>query len=56
MIDYVYIRDNRAGAMQELWQHVGGCRSWIVVTRDVTTHSVGPVTPARAIPGREANR
>ena len=29
-IDYVYLRDNPAGAHRELWQHVAGCRpgSW----------------------------
>ncbi len=33
-MDYVYLRDNPAGAHRELWQHIHGCRSWIVVTRE----------------------
>jgi len=38
--DYVYLRDNPAGAHREYWQHVLGCRSWLVVTRDTRTHAV----------------
>jgi sarcosine oxidase subunit delta len=38
--DYVFVRDNTAGLMAELWQHVAGCRSWLVVTRDTRTHEV----------------
>ena len=29
--DYVYLRDNPAGPMKELWYHSAGCRRWIVV-------------------------
>ncbi len=42
--DYVFLRDNRAGVMAELWQHVAGCRSWLVVTRDTRCHEVTDVT------------
>ena len=38
--DYVYLRDNPAGAHCELWQHVSGCRAWLVVTRDTRTHEI----------------
>ena len=38
--DYVYLRDNPAGLHQELWYHGGGCRSWLVVTRNITTHEI----------------
>ena len=38
--DYVYLRDNPAGWMQELWYHEGGCRCWIVVERNTLTHAV----------------
>ncbi len=38
--DYVYLRDNPAGRHQEFWQHSGGCRSWLVVTRDTRTHQI----------------
>ncbi len=36
--DYVYIRENPAGANAELWHHALGCRAWLVATRDVTSH------------------
>ena len=39
-VDFVYFRANPAGPVRELWQHVQGCRSWLVVTRDTTTHAV----------------
>ena len=39
-IDYVYLRDNPAGPHRELWQHVSGCRAWLVVTRDTRTHEI----------------
>lgn len=38
--DYVYLRDNVAGAMHEHWYHVQGCRNWIEVTRDTRTHEI----------------
>ena len=41
--DYVYLRDNPRGAHHELWQHVSGCRSWLVVTRDTATHEIAAV-------------
>lgn len=47
MFDYVYIRENVPGRMRELWQHTGGCRAWLVVDRDVTTHAIGRMLPAR---------
>lgn len=47
--DYVYLRDNPAGAHRELWQHVGGCRAWLVVTRNVSTHEIMAVEAARTV-------
>ena len=47
--DYVYLRDNPAGPYRELWQHVSGCRSWLVVTRDTRTHEILRVEPARDV-------
>ena len=38
--DYVYLRDNPAGPHPEYWQHVSGCRSWLIVTRDTRTHEI----------------
>jgi sarcosine oxidase subunit delta len=44
--DYVYQRDNPAGAYSELWQHLNGCRRWLVVTRDTRTHAIASVVDA----------
>lgn len=38
--DYVFIRENRAGHMHELWYHGFGCRAWIEVSRNTVTHEV----------------
>jgi len=46
--DYVYLRNNPKGRMEEYWHHGGGCRSWLVVERDTATHSIHRVTAARA--------
>jgi methylglutamate dehydrogenase subunit B len=48
-IDYVYLRDNPAGPHRELWQHVSGCRAWLVVTRDTRTHAILRVELARDV-------
>lgn len=39
-VDFVYHRDNPRGPHEELWQHVQGCRAWIVVRRDTLTHAI----------------
>lgn len=57
MFDYVYLRDNPAGAIRELWYHAAGCRSWLVVTRDTRTHAIAGVVAARDVAlAREAGR
>ena len=38
--DYVYLRENPAGPHLELWRHAAGCRQWLAVTRDTTTHEI----------------
>ena len=38
--DYLYLRDNPAGPHRELWFHEQGDRSWLVVTRDTTSHEI----------------
>jgi len=38
--EYVYLRDNVAGVYREYWQHVHGCRAWLMVTRDTRSHEV----------------
>lgn len=46
-VEYVYLRDNPAGPMHELWYHEAGCQSWLVVERDTRTHVIGTVKQAR---------
>jgi methylglutamate dehydrogenase subunit B len=47
MFDYVYLRDNPAGAITEWWYHASGCRQWLRVTRDTVTHVVAAATLAQ---------
>lgn len=46
--DYVFLFDNPKGAHREYWQHVFGCRQWLVLERDTATNAVGRSLPARA--------
>ena len=48
-VDYGYVRDNPAGLHQELWFHEQGDRSWLVVTRDTTTHEIIKAELARDV-------
>ena len=48
-VDYGYLRGNPAGLHRELWFHEGGDRSWLVVTRDTTTHEITSVELARDV-------
>jgi methylglutamate dehydrogenase subunit B len=38
--EYVYLRTNPRGPFDEYTHHSGGCRSWLVVTRNTETHDV----------------
>ena len=38
--DYIYVRDNPRGPHEEYWQHIIGCRSFVKVLRDTSTHEV----------------
>ncbi|WP_373506068.1 sarcosine oxidase subunit delta [Aestuariivirga sp.] len=38
--DYVYLRDNPRGAFDEYVHHSGGCRAWLVISRNTETHEV----------------
>jgi methylglutamate dehydrogenase subunit B len=38
--DAIYLRDNPAGAHEELWYHASGCRSWLRVNRNTCTHEI----------------
>ena len=40
---YIYERSNPAGEHRELWQHSGGCRSHLAVTRNTLTHRISSV-------------
>jgi sarcosine oxidase subunit delta len=39
-VEAVYLRDQPRGPAEELWRHAYGCRSLIVMERDVVTHEV----------------
>jgi sarcosine oxidase subunit delta len=43
---YVYLRENPRGAYDEYWHHASGCRRWLVVSRDTTTHEIAAVHEA----------
>ena len=44
--DYVFLFDNPKGPHREYWQHVLGCRQWLVLERNTATNEVG-APPAR---------
>ena len=44
--DAVYQRENICGIQTETWQHVSGCRIWLLVERDTLTHEIHSVKPA----------
>ena len=45
-LEAVFQRENIAGVQSETWHHVNGCRMWLVVERDTTTHEIHSVRPA----------
>ena len=45
--EYVYLRRNPVGEIQEHWYHAQGCRNWLVVTRDTRTHHISDCTLAK---------
>jgi sarcosine oxidase subunit delta len=54
--DYLYLRDNPAGEHHELWFHESGDRSWLVVTRNTTTHEISKVELARDVARKQGRR
>lgn len=42
-VDAVYQRENLRGRQWETWQHVYGCRQWLLVERDTLTHEIHAV-------------
>ena len=47
--DYLYQRENPDGLLRELWFHEHGDRSWLVVTRNTTTHEILSAELARDV-------
>ncbi len=45
--DHVFLFDNPKGAHKEYWQHVLGCRRWMVVERNTLTQAVAGSMLAR---------
>jgi sarcosine oxidase subunit delta len=45
--DYMFLRNNPVGRHTEYWQHLSGCRRWLIVERDTVTHEVFSVTDAQ---------
>ena len=37
---FIFDRANPAGPHREIWNHTGGCRTHLVVTRDTVSHDV----------------
>ncbi|MEO9683670.1 MAG: sarcosine oxidase subunit delta [Tateyamaria sp.] len=38
--EYLHLRENPAGDLEELWSHDAGCGAWLKVVRDTVTHEV----------------
>jgi methylglutamate dehydrogenase subunit B len=56
-VDYVYLRDNPCGPIDELWYHGAGCRSWLKVRRNTRTHDIlGSAPPNQPIAAAETPR
>lgn len=45
-VEAVFQRENLDGVQFETWQHIQGCRMWIVVERDTRSHAIHSVRPA----------
>jgi len=45
-VDAVFQRENIRGVQTESWQHVSGCRQWLLVERDTMTHEIHSVKAA----------
>jgi methylglutamate dehydrogenase subunit B len=47
--DYVFMFDNVKGPHREFWQHVVGCRQWLVVERNTATNRIQASALARVV-------
>lgn len=45
--DHVFLTANPKGPHQEFWQHVLGCRYWLILERNTATNAVGGSSLAR---------
>lgn len=45
-VNAVFERENLDGVVSETWHHNNGCRMWLIVERDTTTHEIHSVRPA----------
>ncbi len=53
--DYVFLFDNPKGPHLEYWQHVEGCRQWLVLERDTATNKAGRSWLARDRASEQSN-
>jgi sarcosine oxidase subunit delta len=53
---YIYDRLNPAGEHHEIWQHAGGCRAHLTVTRNTLTHEISSAGFAREAGHRKSER
>jgi heterotetrameric sarcosine oxidase delta subunit len=49
--DALYIRSNPIGRTREYFYHATGCRSWLLVERDVRTHEIYSAAFANTLAG-----
>lgn len=46
--DAVFMRENIRGLQSETWQHISGCRMWLIVERNTVTHQIKSVAAAHS--------
>ena len=47
-VEAVFQRENIRGVQTESWQHVSGCRQWLLIERDTMTHEIHSVKAAHS--------
>ncbi len=52
--NYVHLRENLPGDLDELWCHEGGCGAWLVVTRNTVTHEIKGARLATDVKGAKS--
>ncbi len=45
--NYVHLRENPAGELDELWCHESGCGGWLIVKRNTVSHQILSVRLAK---------